>query len=142
ALASRDGGGRRMRRDDWARVTTEEVARLFAGAQAEVEKCAGAGEYCAEHGPKFLADETSETDAGRSLVACQPLGTVLAVMPWNFPFWQVIRFAAPALLAGNTAVLKHASNVPGCALKIEQILRDSGLPENVFQSLLVGSDVV
>lgn len=142
AMINRVGEVLRERRDECARVITAEMGKLFAEAQAEVEKCAWACEYYAEHGPKFLADEIIETDAGRSLVACQPLGTVLAVMPWNFPFWQVIRFAAPALLAGNTAVLKHASNVPGCALKIEQILRDSGLPENVFQSLLVGSDVV
>lgn len=142
ATINRVGQVLRERRDECARTITEEMGKLFVEAQAEVEKCAWICEYYAEHGPGFVADEIIETDAGRSLVACQPLGTVLAVMPWNFPFWQVFRFAAPALVAGNVAILKHASNVPGCALKIEQMLREGGVPENVFQSLLIGSETV
>src|SRR5690606_15388309 len=98
--------------------------------------------YYAEHAAEFLADELIETDADRSLVAYQPLGTVLAVMPWNFPFWQAIRCAAPALAAGNTVLLKHASNVPQCALAIERVFEDAGLPEGVFRTLLVGSGAV
>jgi succinate-semialdehyde dehydrogenase / glutarate-semialdehyde dehydrogenase len=99
-------------------------------------------DYYAEHAAGFLADELIETDASRSLVAYQPLGTVLAVMPWNFPFWQAIRCAAPALAAGNTVLLKHASNVPQCALAIERVFEDAGFPEGVFRTLLVGSDAV
>jgi succinate-semialdehyde dehydrogenase/glutarate-semialdehyde dehydrogenase len=104
-----------------------------------VEKCALGCDFYAEHGAAFLADEMVATEAGRSYVAYQPLGTVLAVMPWNFPLWQVFRFAAPALVAGNTGLLKHASNVHLCAMAIEDVFRDAGAPEGVFQNLMIGA---
>jgi succinate-semialdehyde dehydrogenase/glutarate-semialdehyde dehydrogenase len=127
----------RARKNDLARTMTLEMGKLINEARGEIEKCAWVCEYYAENGAQFLADEDIESDAGRSLVIYQPLGTVLAVMPWNFPFWQVFRFAAPALMAGNTAVLKHASNVPGCALAIEEVFIEAGLPANVFRTLLI-----
>ncbi|MEW5757630.1 MAG: NAD-dependent succinate-semialdehyde dehydrogenase [Pseudomonadota bacterium] len=120
-----------------ADLITLEMGKLNYEALAEIEKCALVCDYYADHGPAFLADEVIPSDAGRSFVAYQPLGTVLAVMPWNFPFWQVMRFAAPALVAGNTALLKHASNVPQCALALEQVMREAGLPEGVFRSLMI-----
>jgi succinate-semialdehyde dehydrogenase/glutarate-semialdehyde dehydrogenase len=115
----------------------EEMGKPVRDGRAEVEKCAWACEFYAENAERFLAPEPVATDARRSFVAYGPLGVVLAVMPWNFPFWQVFRFAAPALMAGNAAVLKHASNVPGCALAIEALLREAGFPEHLFRSLLV-----
>lgn len=127
----------RARRDELARLISLEMGKLIVEARAEVEKCAVGCDFYAEHGARFLADEIVESDAGRSLVAYQPLGTVLAVMPWNFPFWQVFRFAAPALMAGNTGILKHASNVPGCALAIEEVFLEAGLPHGVFRSLMI-----
>ena len=127
----------RARKGDLARTMSLEMGKLIGEARGEIEKCAWVCEYYAESGARFLADEPIESDAGRSLVIYQPLGTVLAVMPWNFPFWQVFRFAAPALMAGNTAVLKHASNVPGCALAIEEVFIEAGLPPNVFRTLLI-----
>lgn len=130
------------KRDELARLVTLEMGKLIGEARAEIEKCAAACAYYAEHAPAFLADELIPTDAHRSLVAYQPLGTVLAVMPWNFPFWQAIRCAAPALAAGNTVLLKHASNVPQCALAIERVFEEAGLPEGVFRTLLVDSDAV
>lgn len=132
----------RERRDEFAELITLEMGKLAGEARAEIKKCALACDYYAEHAAGFLADELIETDASRSLVAHQPLGTVLAVMPWNFPFWQAIRCAAPALAAGNTVLLKHASNVPQCALAIERVFEDAGFPEGVFRTLLVGSDAV
>ena len=132
----------RERRDEFAELITLEMGKLAGEARAEIKKCALACDYYAEHAAGFLADELIETDASRSLVAYQPLGTVLAVMPWNFPFWQAIRCAAPALAAGNTVLLKHASNVPQCALAIERVFEDAGFPEGVFRTLLVGSDAV
>jgi succinate-semialdehyde dehydrogenase / glutarate-semialdehyde dehydrogenase len=132
----------RARRDELAELITLEMGKLAGEARAEIEKCAAGCDYYAEHAAEFLADELIDTDAGRSLVAYQPLGTVLAVMPWNFPFWQAIRCAAPALAAGNTVLLKHASNVPQCALAIERVFEEAGFPEGVFRTLLVGSDVV
>jgi succinate-semialdehyde dehydrogenase/glutarate-semialdehyde dehydrogenase len=130
------------RREELARAMTLEMGKLIREARAEIDKCAWVCNYYADEAPRFLADEVIETDASRSFVAYQPLGTVLAVMPWNFPFWQVFRFAAPALTAGNTSVLKHASNVPQCALAIEAVFRDAGVPGGVFQTLLIPASLV
>ncbi|MEW6646750.1 MAG: NAD-dependent succinate-semialdehyde dehydrogenase [Pseudomonadota bacterium] len=132
----------RERREALARTITLEMGKLRREALAEVDKSALGCEYYAEHGPAFLADEEIASDAGRSFVAWQPLGTVLAVMPWNFPLWQVFRFAAPALVAGNSGLLKHASNVPQCALAIEAIFRDAGFPAGVFRTLMISSTQV
>jgi succinate-semialdehyde dehydrogenase / glutarate-semialdehyde dehydrogenase len=127
---------------DLGRLMTLEMGKPLRAAIQEAEKCATACRYYAEHAEALLADEPAETGAARSFARCQPLGPVLAVMPWNFPFWQVFRFAAPALMAGNVALLKHASNVPQCALAIEDLFRRAGFPEGVFQTLLVGSSRV
>lgn len=132
----------RKRSDEFGMLITQEMGKLAREAKAEVEKCALGCEYYAGNGPRFLADEMIESDAGKSYVAYQPLGVVLAVMPWNFPFWQVFRFAAPALLSGNSAVLKHASNVSGCALAIETIFLEAGFPEGLFRTLLINADKV
>jgi succinate-semialdehyde dehydrogenase / glutarate-semialdehyde dehydrogenase len=129
-------------KDTFARLMTIEMGKPFRSALDEAVKCAWACRYYAESAERFLADETVETTATRSYVHYQPLGPILAVMPWNFPFWQVIRFAAPALMAGNVGLLKHASNVPQCALAIEEIFRRAGFPEGVFQTLLIGSQQV
>ncbi|MGH2671043.1 MAG: aldehyde dehydrogenase family protein, partial [bacterium] len=122
----------------YARLMAEEMGKPVSGGAAEVEKCAWVCEYYAEQAETFLQPEIIPTDASKSFVTFQPLGVVLAVMPWNFPFWQVFRFAAPALMAGNTGVLKHASNVPGCALAIEDVFRQAGFPEHAFRTLLIG----
>src|SRR5213596_3136404 len=132
----------KKRRTDFARLMTLEMGKPIVQAEAEVDKCAWTCEFFAEHAEGFLAEQPRETDASRSYVRFDPLGPVLAVMPWNFPFWQVFRFAAPALMAGNAAVLKHASNVPGCALAIESVFRDAGFPRGLFATVLVGSDAV
>ena len=124
------------------RLMTLEMGKPIGSAIAEAEKCAWVCRYYAEHAEAHLRDEDVATDAARSYVAYQPLGVVLAVMPWNFPFWQVFRFAAPALMAGNVGLLKHASNVPQCALAIEDIFHRAGFPEDTFQTLLIGSDRV
>lgn len=142
ALFRRAAGILRQRLDQYAEIITQEMGKLTREARAEIEKCATVCDYYADEAPRMLADEVLESDATRSLVAWQPLGTVLAVMPWNFPFWQVFRFAAPALMAGNTAVLKHASNVPRCALAIEEIFRDAGFPAGAFQTLLISASQV
>jgi succinate-semialdehyde dehydrogenase/glutarate-semialdehyde dehydrogenase len=125
-----------------ARLMAEEMGKPLAGGRDETEKCAWGCEYYADNAERFLQPEPAATEWPGSYVTFPPLGVVLAIMPWNFPFWQVFRFAAPALMAGNTAVLKHASNVPGCALAIEDIFRDAGFPPDVFRTLLVGSDRV
>jgi succinate-semialdehyde dehydrogenase/glutarate-semialdehyde dehydrogenase len=129
----------RNRRDALARTVTLEMGKLFKEARAEIDKCALGCEYYAEHAGRIIADEVVPTDARRSLVAYQPLGTVLAIMPWNFPFWQVFRFAAPALAAGNTGLLKHASNVSMCAQAIEDVWTDAGAPPGVFTNLMLES---
>jgi succinate-semialdehyde dehydrogenase/glutarate-semialdehyde dehydrogenase len=125
-----------------AELMAREMGKPLAQGRGEAEKCARVCEHYAAEAAGLLADEVVESDAGRSYVAFRPLGTVLAVMPWNFPLWQVFRFAAPALMAGNAGLLKHASNVSGCALAIEDLLRRAGLPAGLFRALLVGSDRV
>ena len=123
-------------------LMTQEMGKPIKAAVGETEKCALVCRYYADHGAEFLADVPASTDASQSFVRYQPLGPILAVMPWNFPFWQVFRFAAPALMAGNVGLLKHASNVPQCALQIEEIFQQAGFPVGVFQTLLVGADKV
>ncbi len=130
------------RKDHWARLMTLEMGKTFKSAVAEAEKCALACRFYAENAERFLADEEAPSSATRSYVRHLPLGPVLAVMPWNFPFWQVFRFAAPGLMAGNVGLLKHASNVPQCALAIEEVFRQAGFPDGCFQALLVGSSRV
>jgi succinate-semialdehyde dehydrogenase/glutarate-semialdehyde dehydrogenase len=132
----------RDKSEDYARLMAEEMGKPIASGRAEAEKCAWGCDYYAENAEQFLQPELIKTDAGKSFVTFQPLGVILAVMPWNFPFWQVFRFAAPALMAGNAAVLKHASNVPGCALAIEDIFRKAEFPENIFRTFLASSDQV
>jgi len=127
---------------DFAQLMTLEMGKPINGAIQEAEKCAWVCRYYAQNAEEHLADELVETDATKSFVRFQPLGVVLAVMPWNFPFWQVFRFAAPALMAGNVGLLKHSSNVPQCALAIADIFHRAGFPEGVFQALLIGSDQV
>ena len=129
-------------KDRLGRLMTLEMGKPIQAAIDEAAKCATGCAFYAEHGPSFVADAEVEDEEHRSFVSYEPLGVVLAIMPWNFPFWQVIRFAAPALVAGNVGLLKHASNVPGCALALESLARRAGAPEGVFQALLIGSDAV
>ena len=132
----------RRRKEEFARLMAIEMGKPLKQGVAETEKCAWSCDYYADHAEGHLAPDVITTDASRSYVACDPLGVVLAVMPWNFPLWQVFRFAAPALMAGNAAVLKHASNVPGCALVIEEVFDQAGFPKGVFRTLLIGSSQV
>jgi succinate-semialdehyde dehydrogenase/glutarate-semialdehyde dehydrogenase len=132
----------RARKADYARTMALEMGKPIVQGEAEVEKCAWTCEFYAEHAEAFLAPQPRQTDASASYVRFDPLGPVLAVMPWNFPFWQVFRFAAPALMAGNTAVLKHASNVPRCALSIAELFRDAGVLRGAFATALIGSAAV
>ncbi len=129
-------------KQEFGKLMTQEMGKPIKAAIAETEKCALVCRYYAENAAEFLADVPASTDASQSFVRYQPMGPILAVMPWNFPFWQVFRFAAPALMAGNVGLLKHASNVPQCAVKIEEIFRQAGFPEGAFQTLLVGADKV
>ena len=129
-------------KQEFGRLMTIEMGKPLKAAISEAEKCAWVCRYYAENAERHLADQVVETNAKRSYVRFQPLGPVLAVMPWNFPFWQVFRFAAPALMAGNVGLLKHSSNVPQCALAIEEIFRRAGFPEGAFQTLLIGSGKV
>lgn len=132
----------RERQGAYAALMAQEMGKPIREARAEVLKCAWVCEFYAEHGPAWLADEPVPSDAADSRVVYEPLGTILGIMPWNFPFWQVFRAAAPILMAGNTFLLKHASNVPQCALALEALFRDAGAPEGVFQALLVRADRV
>jgi len=127
------------RKKEFAILMAQEMGKPVSQGVTEIEKCASVCEYYAANSAKFLKDQQIETDASQSFVTFQPIGVVLAIMPWNFPFWQVFRFLAPALAAGNCGVLKHASNVPGCALAIEVVVREAGFPDNVFQTLLVNN---
>ncbi|HEX7077251.1 MAG TPA: NAD-dependent succinate-semialdehyde dehydrogenase [Candidatus Eisenbacteria bacterium] len=142
ALLRRAGALLRERAPGLAAIMAAEMGKPVAQGRGEAEKCAWVCDYFADEAARFLAPEEAPSDASRSFVAFPPLGVVLAVMPWNFPFWQVFRFAAPALMAGNVGVLKHASNVSGCALAIETVFRDAGFPEGVFTAILVGSAAV
>jgi len=126
----------------YAAMATAEMGKPIIEAEGEVEKCAWTAAWLADNAARLLADEPMESTATRSYVRFQPLGVILAVMPWNFPFWQVFRFAAPSLMAGNVGLLKHASNVPGCALAIESVFRDAGFPRGLFATVLVGSSAV
>lgn len=132
----------RERKQKYAALMVEEMGKTIVAGEAEVEKCAWVCEHYAQNAAHYLAEEAVETDASHSFVRFDPLGPVLAIMPWNFPFWQVFRFAAPALMAGNVGLLKHASNVPGCALAIEEVFRDAGFPEGGFQTLLVPAKAI
>jgi succinate-semialdehyde dehydrogenase / glutarate-semialdehyde dehydrogenase len=129
-------------KEKFGKLMTLEMGKPYKAAIAEAVKCAGGCRYYAENAERFLADEVLDTGAQKSFVRYRPIGAVLAVMPWNFPFWQVIRFAAPALMAGNVGLLKHASNVPQCALALENLFLEAGFPEGAFQTLLIGSDKV
>jgi succinate-semialdehyde dehydrogenase / glutarate-semialdehyde dehydrogenase len=132
----------RARKAEYARTMALEMGKPVTQGEAEVEKCASACEYYAAEAAAMLAEQPRETDASKSYVRFDPLGIVLAIMPWNFPFWQVFRFVAPGLMAGNGGVLKHASNVPRCALQIEEVLQQAGFPQNLFRTLLVESSAV
>lgn len=132
----------RKNKEEYAQHITREMGKILSESRAEVEKCAGGCEYYAANAERFLADEVIKTDAYKSFVAYQPTGAILAIMPWNFPFWQVFRFALPAVMAGNVALLKHAPNVTRCSLVIEEIFREAGFPEGVFQSLVIDVDLV
>ncbi len=139
AVLTRAAAELRAKKEDHARLMALEMGKPIRDGRGEVEKCAWVCEYYAAHGAEMLRPESVPTDAGRSYVAFQPIGALLAVMPWNFPFWQLFRFAAPALIAGNTVLLKHASNVSGCALVLEELFARAGIPDGVFQTLLIGS---
>src|SRR5690349_2966527 len=127
-------------KEEIARTITLEMGKLFRDSVAEIEKCTRGCTYYAENAERFLEDEPAQTAAARSYLHYEPMGAVLAIMPWNFPFWQVFRFAAPALMAGNVGILKHAANVPQCALAIEEIFCRAGFPEGIFQTLLIEAE--
>jgi len=141
-MMARAGEILEVEKEALGRLMTTEMGKTLKSAVAEAAKCAWVCRYYAENAERFLADEVVETPAKKSFIRYQPLGVVLAVMPWNFPFWQVFRFVAPGLMAGNVGLLKHASNVPQCALKIEEILSQAGFPQGAFQTLLIGAQQV
>jgi succinate-semialdehyde dehydrogenase / glutarate-semialdehyde dehydrogenase len=132
----------RNRKEEFARLITLEMGKRIVESRSEIDKCAWVCEYYAANAESMLKDERIESDAYKSMAVFQPLGPVLAIMPWNFPFWQVFRFAAPTLMAGNSALLKHASNVQGCALAIESVFEEAGFPENLFSVLMIPSSAV
>jgi len=132
----------RNKKEEFSKLMTLEMGKPILQSRAEIDKCAWVCDYYADNAEKFLQDEIIQTDATKSFVTYQPLGVVLAVMPWNFPFWQVFRFAAPTLMAGNVGLLKHASNVSGCSLAIEEIFSEAGFPEFVFKSVILGPSKV
>jgi len=132
----------RARKDEFARLMTEEMGKTLDDGRAEVEKCAFHCDWFADHGEEYLRHEPADIGGGEAFITFNPIGIVLAVMPWNFPFWQVFRAAAPALMAGNGMLLKHASNVPGCALAIEEVLHQAGVPNDLFRTLLLPSSDV
>ena len=139
ALMREAGAVLRRRNEEYAALMTDEMGKTITDGRAEVEKCAFQCDWFADHAEGYLAREPVDLGGPEAFVAYNPVGVVLAVMPWNFPFWQVFRFAAPALMAGNAALLKHASNVPGCALAIEQLFREAGFPPDLFRTLLLPS---
>jgi succinate-semialdehyde dehydrogenase / glutarate-semialdehyde dehydrogenase len=141
-LMKKAAGMLRDKAGEFARLMALEMGKPVRDGRSEIEKCAWVCEHYAEQAEAILSPEIIATDAGKSYVTFQPLGVVLAVMPWNYPFWQVFRFAVPALMAGNAGILKHSANVPGCALAIEEVFRRSGFPENIFQTLMIGGDRV
>ena len=130
------------RKETYAKLMTEEMGKPITQGIAEIEKCAWVCDFYAKNAEDFLADQLIETDAEESFISCDPLGVVLAIMPWNYPFWQVMRFAAPTLMAGNTALLKHASSTTQCALEIQKLFEDAGFPEGCFQTLLVSHNQI
>jgi succinate-semialdehyde dehydrogenase/glutarate-semialdehyde dehydrogenase len=142
ALMHKAASQLRSEKTKLATLITEEMGKRIEESEAEIEKCAWVCEYYADNAAKMLADEAIKTDGTKSMAIFQPIGPVLAVMPWNYPFWQVFRFAAPALMAGNSGLLKHASNVQGCALAIENIFKEAGFPKNLFKTLVIGSPKV
>jgi succinate-semialdehyde dehydrogenase/glutarate-semialdehyde dehydrogenase len=141
-IIRRAGEVLRTRRDEFAELMTEEMGKTLDDGRAEIEKCAFNCDWFADNAINYLADEPADIGGGEAFITFNPIGIVLAVMPWNFPFWQVFRFVAPALMAGNGALLKHASNVPGCALAIEDVLHEAGVPKDLFRTLLLASSEV
>ena len=142
AMVGRLGELLEAEKERLGRMMTLEMGKPIRAAVDEAAKCALACRYYAEHGPAFVADQHVDDEGHRSFIAYDPLGVVLAVMPWNFPFWQAIRFMAPAFVAGNVGLLKHASNVPQCALELESLVHRAGAPDGVFQTLLIDADTV
>ena len=130
----------KVNKEEYARMITLEMGKSIHESRSEVEKCSSGCAYFAEHAETFLADESIKTEGRKSFVSYQSTGSILAIMPWNFPFWQVFRFAAPTLMAGNTGILKHSSNVPQCSMLIEKIFRDAGFPDGVFLSVFINND--
>src|SRR4051795_7340904 len=141
-VVRRAGAILRARKDEFARLMTEEMGKTVDDGRAEVEKCAFHCDWFADHAAGYLADEPADIGGGEAFVTFNPIGIILSVMPWNFPLWQVFRAAAPALMAGNGMLLKHASNVPGCALAIEEVLHQAGIPRDLFRTLLLPSSDV